>query len=392
MAKSARRYDLDWWRVIAIFAVYLHHIGMPFNGDGFHIMNTESSKVLDDIMVFFEQFRLPLLFLVSGVGTVYAFSKRSWFQFAGERAYRLLIPLVFGVFVILPPQTFFENKSKYTSYWDFYQNIFSNIEVNHLWFIENLFYISICCIPLILFLRSEKSEKVKTILEKVATKKYGMLLWAIPLIIIKIVSKKYYPDDSKSIENLSSTLFYGFFFVAGIVMAVTPNIWASLQKYRKLNFIISLVIFILFYAYYYLPSELASSYLSLSSRWDIWYGISSLLSWSLLITALGYGQVWMNKQSKLLSKLNEAIYPFYILHQTVIVVFAYYIVQLDLSIGAKLLLLLFSTFPTIVILYRFLVYPFKVTRLFFGMKQKKNVATDKKNLSGQLSSGKLNKF
>ena len=151
MAKSARRYDLDWWRVIAIFAVYLHHIGMPFNGDGFHIMNTESSKVLDDIMVFFEQFRLPLLFLVSGVGTVYAFSKRSWFQFAGERAYRLLIPLVFGVFIIVPPQTFFENKSEYASYWDFYQNIFSNIEVNHLWFIENLFYISICCIPLILF-------------------------------------------------------------------------------------------------------------------------------------------------------------------------------------------------------------------------------------------------
>ena len=175
-------------------------------------------------------------------------------------------------------------------------------------------------------------------------------------------------------------------------MAVTPNIWASLKKYRKPNFIISLVIFILFYAYYYLPSDLASSYLSLSTRWDIWYGISSLLSWSLLITALGYGQVWMNRQSKLLAKLNEAIYPFYILHQTVIVVFAYYVVQLDLSIGAKLLLLLFSTFPTIVILYRFLVYPFKVTRLFFGMKQKKNVATDKKNLSRQLSSSKLNKF
>ncbi|HCY80982.1 MAG TPA: hypothetical protein DHV22_04925, partial [Xanthomarina gelatinilytica] len=194
-------------------------------------------------------------------------------------------------------------------------------------------------------------------------------------------SKKYYPNDSKSIENLSSTLFYGFFFVAGIVMAVTPNIWISLKKNRKPSFIISLVVLVLFYVYYYLPSELASSYLSLSSRWDIWYGISSLLSWSLLITALGYGQVWMNRQSKLLAKLNEAIYPFYILHQTVIVVFAYYIVQLDLSIGAKLLLLLFSTFPTIVILYRFLVYPFKVTRLFFGMKQKRMLRQIRKTCS-----------
>ena len=48
MTEKKRRYDLDWLRVIAILAVYLHHIGMPFNGDKFHIMNSESSKVLDN--------------------------------------------------------------------------------------------------------------------------------------------------------------------------------------------------------------------------------------------------------------------------------------------------------------------------------------------------------
>ncbi len=95
MQTSTRRYDIDWWRVIAIIGVYLHHVGMPFNGDGFHIMNSESSKLLDDIMVFFEQFRLPLLFIISGVGTMYAFSKRSVWQFVKERTYRLLIPLIF---------------------------------------------------------------------------------------------------------------------------------------------------------------------------------------------------------------------------------------------------------------------------------------------------------
>ena len=61
MDTTKRRYDLDWLRVIAILAVYFHHLGMPFNGDDFHIMNSESSKLLDDIMVYFEQFRLPLL-------------------------------------------------------------------------------------------------------------------------------------------------------------------------------------------------------------------------------------------------------------------------------------------------------------------------------------------
>ncbi|WP_048331323.1 acyltransferase family protein [Bizionia psychrotolerans] len=81
MDTNSRRYDLDWLRVIAILAVYFHHLCMPFNGDDFHIMNAESSKLLDDIMVFFEQVRLPLLFLISGTGTVLAFSKRTWKHF-----------------------------------------------------------------------------------------------------------------------------------------------------------------------------------------------------------------------------------------------------------------------------------------------------------------------
>ena len=183
MQEKQRRYDIDWWRVIAILAVYLHHIGMPFNGDDFHIMNAESSKILDDIMVFFEQLRLPLLFLISGVGTMYAFSKRTWVQFLKERSYRLLIPLVFGVFVIVPPQTYFEHIDIYESYGQFYSQILSNIEVNHLWFIENLFYISILSIPFILFLRSSRSTKIKRFIEKNSRKRYGILIWLVPLIV-----------------------------------------------------------------------------------------------------------------------------------------------------------------------------------------------------------------
>jgi peptidoglycan/LPS O-acetylase OafA/YrhL len=370
MKKNNRRFDLDWWRVIAIFAVYLHHVGMPFNGDGFHIMNSESSKLLDDVMVYFEQFRLPLLFLVSGVGTVFAFSKRNWRQFIQERAYRLLIPLAFGVLVIVPPQTFFENRTDHGSYWSFYRNVFSHIEVNHLWFIENLFYISVMAVPLILFLRSDRSASLKTSLGKLAAKRVGLVVWSIPLMIIHVVAKNYYPSDSKSLSNLSSTLFYGFFFVAGILMAVAPGIWIALKKYRRPHLYGSILVSLLFYAYYLLPSDIAANYLSLSTRWAIWYGISGLLSWLLLLTALGYGQVWLDRPSRILGRLNEAIYPFYILHQTVIVVFAYYIVGLDLGIGPKMILLLLSTFTVTVLIYLLLVAPFKWTRVVFGMKEK----------------------
>lgn len=370
MQQKQRRHDIDWWRVIAILAVYFHHICMPFNGDDYHIMNSDSSKVLDDIMVFFEQIRLPMLFLISGMGTVFAFSKRTWGQFIKERSYRLLIPLIFGVLVIVPPQTYFEHIGTFKSYGQFYSQVLSNLEVNHLWFIENLFYISIVCIPLILFLRSTRSSGIKGAIEKYASVHYGILLWVLPLILIKIVSKIYFPDDANSITNLSSTLFYGFFFVSGIVMATSPKLWMFLKSQRRMNLYMAITAILIFYGYYYLPNEVASEYLDIGARWAIWHGVSSWVSWSVILVLLGYGQIWFDRPSKILLKANEAIYPFYVLHQTVIVILAFYIVKLDISIIFKITLLLGSTFPIILILYRFLVYPFKLTRILFGMKVK----------------------
>lgn len=370
MHNTDRRYDIDAWRVIAILAVYLHHVGMPFNGDDFHIMNPSSSKTLDDIMVLFEQFRLPLLFLISGVGTIYAFKKRTWAQFTLERFRRLCIPLIFGVLFIVPPQTYFEHKNQYSSYFEFYAQLFDYIKVNHLWFIENLFYLSLACIPLILWLRSPTSRTSRELILQLGTKKYGLLLGILPLLIIKIVSKSYFPEDSKDILNLSSTLFYGYFFVSGIIIATIPQLWNTLKQFRRFHLLMAMLSLSLFYTYYFLPDSLASKYWSLETRWNIWYGLSSLLSWTVLISLLGYGQVWFNKKSKFLQKANEAIYPFYVLHQTVIVSLAYYIIQWNASIGLKMIALLLSSLLIILLIYRLLIYPFKISRLVMGMKAK----------------------
>ncbi|MFT5244635.1 MAG: glucan biosynthesis protein C, partial [Psychroserpens sp.] len=107
-------------------------------------------------------------------------------------------------------------------------------------------------------------------------------------------------------------------------------------------------------------------------RWSLWYLVCALVGWTLVTTLLGYGQIWFHKKSVLLQRCNEAIYPFYILHQTVIIVLGYYIIQLDSSVFLKIVILILTSFPVIVIIYRFLIYPFKVPRLLFGMKKKDN--------------------
>ncbi|WP_158269126.1 acyltransferase family protein [Kordia periserrulae] len=368
MHTKTRRYDLDWLRVIAILAVYAHHICMPFNGDDFHIMNTDSSKLLDDIMVFFEQFRLPLLFLISGTGTIFAFSKRTWIDFLKERSVRLLLPLFFGIFIIVPPQTFFENRAQYTSYWEIYTN--ADFEVNHLWFIENLFWMSIIAIPLILFLKSTKSAKFLNLFKHFTAKRFGLFALVIPLSVGFLWLKSYYLSNDKDLFNLSSTFFYSFFFVLGMLFASADMTWKHLNQYRKLNFLLFIISSVVFYTYYYVPGEWIAPYLTKNQGWMLWYLVCCLVGWSFVITLLGYGQIWFNKESTLVKKLNEAIYPFYILHQTVIVVFAYYIVQWEMPIGVKVLILLMTTFPVIIIIYRFFIYPFALTRILFGMKKR----------------------
>jgi peptidoglycan/LPS O-acetylase OafA/YrhL len=367
MDTTTRRYDLDWLRVIAILAVYFHHLGMPFNGDGFHIMNSESSKLLDDIMVYFEQFRLPLLFLISGTGTLLAFSKRTWKQFSKERTGRLLIPLIFGILFIVPPQTYFQYINEYSSYWQLYTS--GRFETNHLWFIENLYIISLLVIPLIIFLKSQKSQGFKTWFERISSHKMGLLLGGLPLVILTVVLKRYYPTGSSSLTNFSETFFYTYFFITGILFASSQLFWENLKKYRRFHLVTFIISTLLFYSYYFVPNDFIEPYLSTSVRWDIWYGLCCLLGWCFVLTLLGYGQVYLNKPSLWLKRMNEAIYPFYILHQTVIVIFGYYIIQLNVNIPVKMILLFISSFFVIVLLYRLLIYPFKITRVLFGMKK-----------------------
>jgi glucan biosynthesis protein C len=367
MDTTSRRYDLDWLRVIAILSVYFHHLGMPFNGDDFHIMNSESSKLLDDIMVYFEQFRLPLLFLISGTGTVLAFSKRTWKQFFKERTSRLLIPLFFGILFIVPPQTYFQYINEYRSYWQLYTS--GRFETNHLWFIENLYIISVLIIPLIIFLKSQNSQGLRTWFERISSNKIGLLLGGLPLIILTVLLKRYYPTGSSSLTNFSQTFFYTYFFITGILFASSQLFWENLKKYRRFHLITFIISTLLFYSYYFVPNNYIEPYLSLSVRWDIWYSLCCLLGWCFVLTLLGYAQVYLNKPSLWLKRMSEAIYPFYILHQTVIIIFGYYIIQLNLNIPIKMIALFISSFFVIVLLYRFLVYPFKITRVLFGMKK-----------------------
>src|SRR5687768_5461425 len=109
MTKDTQRYDfLDWLRAVAILVLLFFHTGMLFVGWGWHITNAETIPALQWPMDLAHRLRMPLLFVIAGVGMWYALQRRSPASFARERALRLLLPAVAGMFLIVPPQIFVE--------------------------------------------------------------------------------------------------------------------------------------------------------------------------------------------------------------------------------------------------------------------------------------------
>jgi glucan biosynthesis protein C len=371
LKNTVRLSELDWLRVILIFAVFLHHVCMPFNGDNWHIMNNDSSKVLDDIMVYFEQFRLPILFFISGVGSVILLSKVTVVKFIKDKFLRLFIPLLIGSLLVIPPQIYMENIVEMQSYWREYPSLALKFETNHLWFIEYLFVFFLLAIPLNKVFNSSLGISIISFVQTLSKHKIGLYLLVILLIIIKVYFSLTFPSNDQKIENLSYSAFYFFFFIAGMLFVRSNVIWQAIYEQRFYNLMLLVFSTVLFYSYYYSPD--LSEYLSLDMRWSIWWLVCCLVAWSAFLTILGYAQFYFTKTPKWLSLSNELIYPFYIFHQTVIVVIGYYVIAWQAPISLKVISLFALSFLATSVICWFIIKPTNFLRFLFGLKPKNNV-------------------
>jgi glucan biosynthesis protein C len=123
--KAERQYYIYWLLILLIISVFLFHIGMIFNTWSWHIKNDQQyGGMLRSVMIFLNNWRMPLLFLLSGAGNYFALGKRTPGQYLGERFRRLFIPLVTGIFILVPVQVYVEKASTYSSLLDFYPVLF----------------------------------------------------------------------------------------------------------------------------------------------------------------------------------------------------------------------------------------------------------------------------
>jgi peptidoglycan/LPS O-acetylase OafA/YrhL len=376
--KPGRRYDIDWLRVLAVLLLFPYHTARIFDTfDNFYVKNDQLSQALTYFIAYVNPWHMPLLFLLAGAATYFALRFRSGGQYALERFKRLLVPLIFGVLVLVPPQSYLglRNHSNYSGsflgwYPSFFQGNAADLDgyflggftLAHLWFILYLFVFALVALPLFLFLRSATGQKVVGWLAVFCSWPGTILLLAIPIFLA-----------SRLIDFHPNPLLYLLFFVYGYLLFADPRFGEAIDRHKALALVLGPVLFLV--AAYFNMTSWPENPLSWFIPIVIFY-VEGLARWLFIIAILGYGRRFLSFSNGFLRYTGLASYPYYILHQTVIVIIGFFVVQWAASVAVKYVLILVAAIVVTAALYELLMRRFNVTRFLFGMRPKKKPAKE----------------
>jgi peptidoglycan/LPS O-acetylase OafA/YrhL len=394
---NERRYDIDWLRIVAILSVFIFHSTRFFDTEGWHLVNAEGSYFLFILMRgLIWTWLMELFFLLSGAGTWYSLKSRTGGQYLVERVKRLLIPLYgVGLLILMPPQLYFElftNHGYTGTFWEFLPQYFQELpgglvgtnlyELNnasflvpyhfsgHLWFIRYLFLISLITLLLLLYLRSKRGKHLIGRLARICDRPGGIFLFIIPLAIILICLR----FSLKGSRTWADFLWYMMFFLIGYIMPADRRFTESFKRHGWVGFALWIIGFsvlgliVLGMGYNPLPGNEPFSLV-----YVIYQIVWSITSYGSVVFMLSLGAKYMKKNNRFLAYGNEAVLPFYILHQTVILCVGWFVLSWNMGIFPKLVINMVISFVLIIGIYEGLIRHFNWVRFLFGMRPKKRV-------------------
>ena len=372
--QTSRQHYLDSIRVFAMFGIFFFHNARFFDSfNDWHVKNTSTNAAASGLIAFLAQWIMPLFFLIAGAATYYALKSKSAPQFTRERILRLLIPFIFGMLVIVVPQAYFqaishgENLAGYNFfqlYWQYFKTLPQGNSF-HLWFLDYLFVFSIIALPI--FMAGKKGQSPVSRLTAYFDKPWLLMLLLISsltLVNVFVFPGGFWGNIGAGGWNI---IAYMLFFVFGYLIFANARIIESIKKYSWIMLsagIVATVCLIVFFV-----DNIADPVTSFGTgKFALAHFVQALNTWCWLFAILGLGYRYLNNNNKFLTYANEAVLPFYVLHQTVIITIGFYVVQWNSGVGLKYLIISTSSFVAIMLIYELLVRRINFFRFLFGMK------------------------
>jgi hypothetical protein len=315
------------------------------------------------------QFIMPLFFILSAIAIYFALKRRTGKEFMRERVSRLLIPLIFGIFTYIPLQVYIERLTHGQfsgTFWQFIPHYFDGwygFGGNfawmglHLWYLLMLFLFSWLLLPL--FRRILVAQEFTAHLAEFFSRSVMIYLFFIPIMLMEFIVGLS-PDTigMRSFGGWSPFTYLVIFFL-GYLLATDDHYRPAIERLRFFSLTLSLLLLAIGYSLEMADISIYSYSLA---------PFRGLNTWAWLLTFLGFASRHLNFSNGFLKYANEAVLPFYILHQTVIVGIGFFIRNWQLAVFPKYLFLASVSFIIIMVLYEFMVKRVAFLRLLFGMK------------------------
>jgi glucans biosynthesis protein C len=380
MQTSNRLLYVDWIRVLAFMLLIVFHSAIPFTVFPWEVKDSVQSASLSSVIWWLHQWRLPLLFFISGAGIHFSLQRRTLAAFLGERSVRLFIPLLFAMFFTIPVQVYVEYLQKgrvsgtyaefYPSVWDMVPYPDGSLTWSHMWFVVYLIAFILLLAPLFGIFRLRRMQPVKEKISAFLSRPIVTACLALPLMGIYISLYLKYPESGGLVGDWFVFFFSLTLLLYGYFLGGSEAFWQACQRFRLTYLAVALASTLVLFALYWWPLRIPREEGGGFTRYAI---LNTACIWLTILAVCGYARKYLNRDSNLLRYLTEAVFPFYIIHQTVIVALGYQVVQMHAAIPVKLTLLTTLSFACIFLLYHFIIRNTRVTRFLWGMKTRTDI-------------------
>ncbi|MGS1016980.1 acyltransferase family protein [Allosphingosinicella humi] len=344
-----RRYGLDWLRIGAFGLLILYHIGMFFVPWDWHTKTAQPLEWLELPMLSLTPWRLSLLFLISGVASRVLLAKSDAGSFTRSRSRRLLIPLLAGMVLFVAPQPWVELSEKagyaegFAYFWlhDYFEFGASTGLIlptyNHLWFVA---YLWLYTMALALFSLAPAAWR------RAAQGAFDRLFggWRVvvlPILFLWLLRATLFPIFGEThiiFDDPYNHLVYGFAFFFGVGLARSERIWTLLtERWGRIavpgvaGYAVILLLDLT------IPGESGNLELLVARL------ARSLQAWGIILALLGLAQRHLHRDGPARRYLTDAIFPYYIAHQTIIVLVGHALKPHGLGAGAEFAIILAAT-------------------------------------------------